>query len=613
MHERLRELHAACLPFVTRALRGPARRRFALVSALLAMMVVLLGMWIGRSPSFPAHDMRVSLGLETNRWNLERDAFVVFVEDERERRQVLGQEGQRRENGPRRWSPLIGRSQEAWTLLDVAAGPHVIPPRDQQALHYRAQELRNARIDLAPLDLEQRRSHHRFSWWSEQDRQRLKAIVDAELVPTVVVYASPLDAAATARIVGGLAASLLLVLLTVVAPLWVGVQLAQELHENTLQPLTGTALTARQLVVGLVAGPLAPVAIVAIPQLAILLLTALTAGRVVPALGAVAMGTAMGAMLVGLAMLTALAVGRRRAPGIVGISLLAMLGIACLAGLGFGMNLQAESLGLVAILPGAGPVHLACEAFFPQAFLSGVSASALDLRLGLASVGAVVLAALALRALERCVGGTHRSGALTTKEALVAAAVLAGLAVAAIPARSSFGETFLVSLALALVPMQLVLMGRVPGGDAPPQLRRVPIARLLGEHAIWLGMVLVLAFMVEGPPRVSGSGSFIGVLHLGWALVIVALVTLRAVARPTSVMVKLWLAICLLGVMIEYMTGAMWCMSSLDADQIFPMGQAHPLLGLLQVAMIVWMPVSLVRGLATQESVAHATTVRDEA
>jgi hypothetical protein len=611
MHERLRELHAACLPFVTRALRGSARRRFALASALLALTVVLLGMWIGRSPSIPAHDMRVSLGLETSRWELEREAFMVFVHDERERRQLLGQEP----NGgaPRHWSPLRGRSQEAWTLLDVAAGPHVVPPRDQQELHERARALRNARIDLAPTDLEHRRSAQRFSWWNEQDRARLRAIVDAELVPTVVVYASPLDASATVRIVGGLAAFLSLVLLTVVAPLWVGVQLAQELHENTLQPLTGTALTARQLVVGLVAGPLAPVAIVAVPQLVIVLFTALTAGRVVPAMGAVAMGTAMGAMLVGLAMLTALAVGRRRAPGIVGISLLAVLGIAGLSGLGVGLNLHAESLGIVAILPGAGPVHLACEAFFPQVFLSGVHAAALDLRLGLATVGAVVLATLALRALERCVGGTHRSGALTTKEALVASAVLAGLAVAAIPARSSFGETFLVGLAIALVPMQLVLMGRVPGGDAPPQLRRVPIQRLLGEHGLWLGMVLVLALVVEGPPREVRGEAIIGMLHLGWALVVTALVTLRAAAKPTSIIVKVWLVVCLLGVIIEYTTGAMWFMSSPGADAIFPMGAAYPLLGLLQVAMIVWMPISLVRGLATREPVVDAAARRDEA
>lgn len=600
MHERLRELHAACLPFVTRALRGPARRRFVLGSALLVVAVLLLGAWIGRSPSFAAHDVRVSLGLETSRWQREQHEFTIFVEDERERQEVLrrGPDGR---PSMQPYSPLRQRAEDAWVLLEVAAGPHVVPPRTEQELHARALALRNARVDLAPLDLEPRRAHQRFNWWSPQDRQRLRAIVDAELQPHVVIYASPLDAAATVRLVGALAAGLLLAFFTVIAPLWVGVQLAQELHENTLQPLTGTALTARQLVLGLVAGPLAPVAIVAAPQLGLVLLAAVTAGRVVPAMGMLAMGAAMGAMLVGLAMLIALAVGRKRAPGIVGIGLLALLGAAGLAGMAAGLQLEAQTSSFVTVLPGAGPLHLLSEAFLPRAYLSGGDAAALDLRLGLATVGAVILGALALRALERCVGGTHQQGALRPVEAAVAAAVLAMLAVAAIPGRASAGEAVLASLAVALVPMQLVLMGRVPGGDVPPQLRRVPIGRLLREHSLWLGLVLVLGFLVEGPPRRVQGEAIIGVVHLGWALLVTALVTLRGVARPTSILAKLWLMFCLGAVMIEYVTGAMWFMSSPDVDMVFPLFDAHPLLGLLQVGMVVWIPMSLLRGLVPDE------------
>lgn len=600
MHERLRELHAACLPFVTRALRGPARRRITLGSALLAVLVVLLGAWIGRSPHDAAHDVRVSLGLETNRWEREQAELTIFVEDERERQEVLAAADSDRRVG-QRWSPMRHRAEDAWVLLDIAAGPHVVPPRTEQALHEQARALRNARVDLAPADLHVRRGHQRFNWWDADDRDRLRRVVEAQLRPHVVVYASPLDAAATTRLVGGLAAGLLLLLLTVVAPLWVGVQLAQELHENTLQPLTGTALTARQLVVGLVAGPLAPVAMVAGPILVIMLVAAGVAGRMVPALGVLGMGGAMGAMLVGLAMLVALAVGRRRAPGIVGIGLLALLGAGALAGLVAGLELDARLLGVVTILPGAGPVHLASEAFLPRVYLSSSEAAALDLRLGLATMGAVVLAGLALRALERHVGGTSHGGALRPKEAGLAALVLAGLAVAAIPPQASFGEAFLASLAVALVPLQLVLMGRVPGGDAPPRLRRIPIARLLGEHALWLGLVLVLSLALEGLPRRVRPEAIVGVLHLGWAVMVTALVTLRAVGRPTSILAKLWLSVCLGLVMIEYVTGVMWCMDSPDAELVFPLGAAHPLLGLLQVAMVGWVPISLLRGLGAAE------------
>lgn len=611
MHERLREIHAACLPFVTRALRGPARRRFVLGSILLVLSVLLIGAWIGRSPTFAAHDVRVSLGLETSRWEREQSELTIFVEDERERQRVLRQSD---DGVPsmERYSPLRHRAEEAWVLLEVAAGPHVVPPRDEQELFERARTLRNARIDLAPLDLESRRAYQRFNWWSPQDRQRLRAIVDAQLLPHVVIYASPLDAADTTRLVGALAAAFLLAFFTVIAPLWVGVQLAQELHENTLQPLTGTALTARELVLGLVAGPLAPLAIVAAPQLGLVVLAAATAGRIVPAMGMLVMGAAMGAMLVGLAMLIALAVGRKRAPGIVGIGLLAMLGAAGLAGAAAGLQLDSHTLSLVTVLPGAGPLHLLSEAFEPQAYLSGGDAAALDLRLGLATMGAVVLAALALRALERTVGGTHQQGALRPVEAAVAAAVLAMLAVAAIPERASAGEAMIASLVVALVPMQLLLMGRVPGGDVPPRLRRVPIGRLLREHTLWIGLVLMLGFLVEGPPRRVQSEAIVGLVHLGWAVLVTALVTLRGVARPTSILAKLWLMFCLGGVMIELITGAMWCLSSPDADMIFPLGEAHPLLGLLQIGMVLWIPISLVRGLASDQASAPDTRARDQ-
>src|SRR5690349_2158679 len=112
MHERLRELHAACLPFVTRALRGSARRRVTLASALLTVAVLLLGAWIGRSSTFAAHDARVSLGLEQSRWEREQREFTIFVQDERELRDVLW-DGQREVPSSYRWSEMHGRAEEA--------------------------------------------------------------------------------------------------------------------------------------------------------------------------------------------------------------------------------------------------------------------------------------------------------------------------------------------------------------------------------------------------------------------------------------------------------------------------------------------------------------------
>lgn len=600
MQDRIRELHAACLPFVTRALRGSTRRRVTLGSLLLLVSVVLMGAFIGRASSFAAHDLRVSLGLESSRWDREQREFTIFADDERERAELL-QELDRGQGEPERWSQPGQRAQEAWVLLDMVADQDVIPPRQYQGLQRQARALRDATKSFTPDDLEVRRNYAHFNWNDPDDRARLQAVIDAELRPRVVLYTSPLDTATTIRLIGALASGVLLLLLTVIAPLWVGVQLAQELHENTLQPLTGTALTPKQLVLGLVAGPLSPVAIVAAPMLALVLIAAAVAGRMVPALAMVLMGAAMGAMLVGLAMLAAAAVGRQRAPGIVGIGLLGLLGAAGLAGTTAGLELNAELLGLVTVLPEAGPIHLAGEAFFPQSHLSGARALALDLRLVLATLGAVVLATLCLRALERRIGGTHREGALRPGEAGVAALMLAALAVAAIPSQADFGGTFLAAAALAVVPLQLVLMGRVPGGDTPPRLRRVPIARLLAEHAIWLGMVLVVTLLVAGPPDHIRPRAILGVMHLGWATAVVALVTLRATALPASIPTKLWLMVCLGFVLIEFVAGAIWCMDRPGIEMLFPMGAAHPLLGLLHIGMFVWIPVSLVRGLLPAE------------
>jgi len=69
---------------------------------------------------------------------------------------------------------------------------------------------------------------------------------------------------------------------------------------------------------------------------------------------------------------------------------------------------------------------------------------------------------------------------------------------------------------------------------------------------------------------------------------------------------------CLGAVMIEYITGAMWCMSSPDADMVFPLFGAHPLLGLLQAGMVMWIPIALLRGLAPEASFVAGAMARGE-
>lgn len=597
MHERLVHLHAACLPFVTRALRGPRRRRSALGAGLLTLLVGLTSLWIGLSSSPSAHHLRVSLGMEQHRWEREQAEFCIFVDSELERDRMLrpAAAGDAAPMHPARRS----RAEAAWTRLDIAASPQLLAPRPLQPLQARARQLRDARLELAPENLDARRRSVQFNWYRPGDVQALRAIIDAELSPRVLRYRSPLSVADAFRLMGMMAAGLLLLLLTVGAPLWVGVRLAQELHDNTLQPLTGTALTARQLVIGLVVGPLAPIAIVAAPLCGLVLATGAAVGRLLPTLGFLAAAFAMAAMLVGLAMLGALAVGRRRAPGLVGIGLLALLSLTALAGLGAGLDLGPSMLGVVTIVPGAGPVHLLTEAFNPVAQLTAAQAQTLDLRLLLATAGALVLAATAMRAIERWVGGTHRDGALRPREALVAAVTLSVLAMSAMPSRhTDFGTALFIGMAVVLVPLQLVLVGRVPGGDVPPPLRTVPTGRLLREYFGWLGLTPIVAVMVGGWPESMVGGALLGLVHLAWALVVVALVTIRAATLPSTLAIKLWLIICVGFALVEYATAAMWCMEPVHGgDMMFPLSQVSPLLGVIHVGMFLWIPVSLLRGL----------------
>jgi len=593
MYPRFQEHRIAIRPFVTRALRGPRRRRTMLAAALLSLLVVITGGWVALSPGYAAHDARVELDLERNRWDRERLEFLVFVDSERDRDQMMADEARGFRATERR-----NRAEEAWMLLDHVASPHAIPPRGLQDLQHRARRLRDERADLAPLDGQGRYGSVHFDWYAPRDHQRLRAVVDAELEPAVVVYRSPLTMRDAVRLIGLFAGGLWLVLLMICAPLWVGTRLAQELNDNTLQPLTGTALTARQLTLGLIAGPIAPIVIVAAPVVLLILCTAAGAGRVVPALGFLASSTAMGALLVGLSMLGALAVGQRRAPGLVGIGLLALLGPLAMLGVGAGLHITDDTAGLVTILPGMGPVHLLAESFNPVASLRGADVLTLDLKMGLATVGAVILSLVMLRGIERWLGGTHRSGAINRVEAGIAALVLAVLAMTTVPSVEEFGQVFFIGLAVILVPLQLVVMGRVPGGDVPATLRQVPTARVLGEYAAWLAVAFVVALVVAPAPETVRAGLPIGLLHLGWALAVFALVTIRGTALPTSIPAKLWLVVCLGFAMLEYGTAVVWCVERPDAELLFPLAAASPLLGLVHVVMVGWIPVSLVRALS---------------
>src|SRR5690606_3516848 len=97
--------------------------------------------------------------------------------------------------------------------------------------------------------------HVGFNWANDRQVVALERALDAGGIPQVRVYESPLSWGDAFGIVGFLAGLALAGFVTVLGPLLVGVQQAQERHENTLMPLTGTGLKPRELALGLASGP----------------------------------------------------------------------------------------------------------------------------------------------------------------------------------------------------------------------------------------------------------------------------------------------------------------------------------------------------------------------
>jgi hypothetical protein len=393
------------------------------------------------------------------------------------------------------------------------------------------------------------------------------------------------------------------ILMMIVAPLLTGVQIAQEVHENTLQPVTGTALSARQLVIGLTSGPLAQAGVLALPQAAIILVTAAIAGAPVPAVGFLILTVCAGGLLAMLTQLVGYGVGRRRAPGLVGIALMALLGGSLLAGTGIGLNIDREMIGLVTIVPQSGPVHLLREAFVPAGRLGAADAWAIDVRLVFSALAFIVLAGVVHLALERRIA--DRTGpSLRRIESWIAVGALILMALLSLPDFGNDGgaPVYLISLAMLVMPLMVVLMGRVPVGDGPSSMRKIPLRMLLAEFTGFILLHLAITSIAVGGPAALLPTSAAAVLHLSWALAVAALLAVRAVAVPLRLGGGILAAMCLVMGMGEFVFGVIFMAEAHTSlaggfDNFFPLFELSAVLGVLQIALTVAVPWSLVRAL----------------
>lgn len=601
-------LRTAARPFVTRALRGGRVRRIAGLGLLLTALSGVLGTWLAVGTGTFERELRHSFRLEDARWEQEMTRFVLIADGEEEaaalRRQVELQ-SQRRH-------------------IDVAGFEEEF--RVRNAIEGAAATLRNAALSEAPRtgrELQERarltwgtwsNTHDAwsidgrfgppsFNWYDKREVTALRSILDRGVVPEVEVYASPLGPLDALRFTGVLAGGALLLLLLLAAPVLAGTQMAQETHENTLQPLTGSALRSEELAVGLTSGPLAVTALLAAPQLALLMVAALVVGAPAAALGFVASALAGGAFLVMLAQLAGLGLGKLRSPGLVGGGLAALFGILGGVGLALAADLTPRTVGTLALLPQAAAGHALGQTFGlgdgEPGFGAAVDSTAPVL---IGTLGMLTFAYLGLRALARRIGQSTPS-ALGAGEALIAAALAMVLVTCANPYQGGWRaeEFYLLNLGLLSVPMGILLMMRAPTGDAPRTLRRPTVGRLVAEFFGWAGLSLAAGAVIAGPDHMHVLQQPVALAYLVWFLGVAALLALRVVMAPLTFASRLWVGVCAAALMVAFGHTVMWARSADEllfrTPSVFVFSELSPFLGAVQAILTAVIPWTLWRAL----------------
>lgn len=596
------ELRAACLPFVTRTLRGPRLRRSVALSLLLALVTCVLGAWIATGDGELERESRRVLRLEKSAQQRAHEDFVLYAYDPQALARLESERDDLWSGGPleTHYGELRGTVALANETLRTALGVQTIPKRHEE-LYERARALADRQPDR-PNRLTVGRATA-FDWNRPRDVTRLQAIVEHELVPGVELYRSPIGPLQAVAIVGLLAGLLLTLLMTVVVPVLVGIAVAQESHENTLQPLCGTSLSPRQIAIGLLVGAAAPVLIIAVPQLAVAAVAAVITGSMLPFLAFFGLLLPCTWVLVSLAQVVGLQAGKRRGPGMIGITLLAMASVWTIAGLvlGFQTGGGTKQAAMMALLPSGALGHFLHEAFLGDTNTFTREGHELWFagRLATAVFACVVLGVLGMLATERRILGRY-APPLRRGEAVLGVGVLALLTLLAAPGSST--ELWMASLAMMVMPMQIFVTGRVPIGDAPAGTTRVPLAPLLGEFAAFVGIHAVIAILVLGPGWLDQLQP-IASLQLAWGLAVAALVSIRVVAMPAPLPVLVWAGFAYMVAIITFGTGignmASQMRSAYPSSEIlFVLWKASPMLGLVQAALTIAIPILLVRALA---------------
>lgn len=601
-------IRIATRPFITRALRGRRGRRLVALGLMLTALSGVLGTWLALGTGDFEREVRVALQMEEGRWLRERREFVIVADDVEEAsalRRVLARFAETR---PR---VEIGTDAE-YRALDVVrngattirdAGFSLASPRDLREVQWKARRAFDDYGAAIVPELGYPTTATSFSWYDRDAVEGLRAVLDRRGVPAVELYASPLSLIDALRLSGLVAGAALMLLLMLAAPVLAGTQMAQETHENTLQPLVGSALRAEELALGLTSGPLATVALLAGPQMALMLVAALFTGSPGAGLALVGVTLAGGAFLVVLAQLAGLALGRLRSPGLVGGALAVVLGILGGVGLALAAEVTPRTLGALAVLPQAAGGHALAQAFgfgHSAVAFGGPHDTTWPVLIG--GLGMLTFAGLGMSALARRIGQTAPS-ALRAGEALAGAVVAMVLVTFANPMRSHGHpeESYLLNLGVLSLPLAVLLMMRAPIGDAPAALGRTSTRRLVLELLGWAALYLGFAAASVGIEQVHVLTEPVALAYLLWFLTVGALLSLRLVMAPLKLLSWLWVGFCVMALGTAFWQSAAWAVRSASTwypeAPLFVFGALSPFLGVVQAIMTIVIPVVLVRSL----------------
>ena len=89
------------------------------------------------------------------------------------------------------------------------------------------------------------------------------------------------------------------------------------------------------------------------------------------------------------------------------------------------------------------------------------------------------------------------------------------------------------------------------------------------------------------------------------ALFVAALLAIRVAALPHNLVGKLWLGVCSVGLIAAFVHAAWWTDHPHgNPDDIFALWQVSPLLGIVQIALLFAIPITLIRALRSPASAA---------